>query len=62
MDFADVNGDGYLDAVLRLSRIGTRQRPELLVLPLTRFAPDQPFSLPQGTEYPRLGPTNEGYL
>ncbi len=62
VDFADVNGDGYLDAVLRLSRIGTRQRPELLVLPLTRLAPDQPFSLPQGTEYPRLGPTNEGYL
>lgn len=62
VDFADVNGDGYLDAVLRMSLIGTRRRPELLVLPLTRFAPDQPFSLPQGTEHPRLGPTNEGYL
>ncbi len=62
VDYADVNGDGYLDAVLRMSLIGTHGRPELLVLPLTRFAPEGKFSLPQGADYPRFGPTDEGWL
>jgi hypothetical protein len=62
VDYADVNGDGYLDAVLRLTTIGRRGRPELLVLPLTRFSENEPFVLPPGAEYPRLGPTDEGWI
>ena len=62
VDFADVNGDGYLDAVLRMTLVGSRGKPELLVLPLTRFSENEPFTLPQGSDYPRLGPTNENYL
>ncbi len=62
VDFADVNGDGYLDAVLRMTLIGSGGKPELLVLPLTRFGDDEAFQLPVGSDYPRLGPTNEGYL
>lgn len=62
VDFADVNEDGYLDAVLRLVRVGTRGRPELLMLPLTRFSEDEPFVIPEGGDYPRMGPTNEGFL
>lgn len=62
VDFADVNADGYLDAILRMTLIGSRGKPELLILPLTRFSADEPFSLPKGSDYPRLGATNEGYL
>lgn len=62
VDFADVNGDGYLDAVLRMTLIGSRGKPELLILPLTRFSENEPFSIPEGSDYPRLGATNEGYL
>ncbi len=63
VDYADVNGDGYLDAVLRLTTIGRRaSRPELLVLPLTRFSANEPFTIPKGAEYPRMGPTNEGWI
>jgi len=62
VDYADVNGDGHLDAVLRMTRIGTRGRPELLVLPLTRFSEDEPFVIPKGAGYPRMGPTEEGWI
>jgi len=62
VDFADVNADGYLDAVLRMTLIGSRGRPELLVLPLTRFSENEPFSIPEGADYPRMGPTDEGWL
>ncbi len=56
VDFADVNGDGWQDAILRLTTIGRGSRPTLLVLPLTRFSNNQAFSIPQGSDYPRLGP------
>ncbi|HHH13926.1 MAG TPA: ferric uptake regulator family protein [Thiolapillus brandeum] len=62
VDFADVNADGYLDAVLRMTLIGSRSRPELLVLPLTRFSGEEPFTIPKGAGYPRMGPTDEGWL
>ncbi len=62
VDYADVNGDGYLDAVLRMALIGSHGRPELLVLPLTRLSDKGPFSIPKGADYPRLGPTDEGWL
>ena len=59
VDFADVNGDGWQDAVLRLNTIGRGSRPNLLVLPLTRFAENEPFSIPEGSDYPRLGPAKD---
>jgi len=45
-----------------MTLIGSGGKPELLVLPLTRFGDDEAFQLPVGSDYPRLGPTNEGYL
>lgn len=47
IDFADVNADGYVDAVLRLIPIGRGFRRAPLILPLTRKAPDAGFSIPQ---------------
>ncbi len=46
VDYADVNGDGYLDAVLRLIPLGRDYRRIPLILPLTRKQPEGPFSLP----------------
>lgn len=47
VDFADINGDRVLDAVLRFVplRAGPARVP--LILPLTRFEPDAPFSVPE---------------
>ncbi|MGB5253479.1 MAG: ferric uptake regulator family protein [Sedimenticolaceae bacterium] len=47
VDFADINGDRVLDAVLRFVplRAGPARMP--LILPLTRFEPDAPFSVPE---------------
>ena len=47
VDFADINGDRFLDAVLRFVplRAGPARVP--LILPLTRFEPDAPFSVPE---------------
>ena len=47
IDYADVNADGYLDAVIRLIPLGRGIRHIPLILPLTRTQPDGPFSLPQ---------------
>lgn len=47
VDFADINGDRVLDAVLRFVplRAGPARVP--LILPLTRLEPDAPFSVPE---------------
>jgi len=47
IDFADVNADGYLDAVIRLIPMGRGVRRIPLILPLTRTTPDGPFSIPE---------------
>ena len=56
VDFTDVNGDGYQDAVLRLVSIGPGISPVPTILPLTRTADTQKFYIPPGTEFPKLGP------
>jgi len=47
IDYADVNADGYLDAVIRLVPLGRGLRHHPLILPLTRTTADGPFSVPQ---------------
>ena len=46
VDFADINGDGYLDAVLRLLPTGPGHLRRTILLPVTRFAADGEFQLP----------------
>jgi len=47
IDFADINGDRVLDAVLRFVPIGPGAHRGPLILPLTRFSADERFSVPQ---------------
>lgn len=47
VDFADINGDQYLDAVLRFVPIGPGAARAPLTLPLTRTEPEGPFRVPQ---------------
>ena len=53
VDYADINGDGYLDAVLRFVPIGPGAARSPLILPLTRTSPDGAFETPQ---QPSIGP------
>ena len=46
VDFADINGDGYLDAVLRFLPTGPGHLRRTILLPVTRFAADGEFQLP----------------
>ena len=46
VDFADINGDRVLDAVLRFIAIGPGNNRAPLVLPLTRFEDSAPFTVP----------------
>jgi hypothetical protein len=46
VDFADVNGDRVLDAVLRFIPIGPGASRMPLTLPVTRFSETEPFSAP----------------
>ena len=48
VDYADINGDGFLDAVLRFAPIGPGVARSPLILPLTRTRPDGPFVVPDG--------------
>ena len=48
VNYADVNGDGYLDVVLRLIPLGRHAGRMPLVLPLTRKDPDGVFTVPKG--------------
>jgi hypothetical protein len=54
VDFADINGDGFLDAVLRFIPIGPGSNRLPLTLPLTRFDDSGPFTVPETTLPPRL--------
>lgn len=56
VDFTDINEDGYQDAVLRMVSIGPGTSPVPTLLPLTRTTETQPFHVPPGIEFPRLGP------
>jgi len=51
VDYADVNGDGFLDAVLRLIPLSAGVSRAPLLLPVTRFQPEGPFVLPPGIEH-----------
>lgn len=57
VDFADVNGDHVLDAVLRFIPIGAGAIRAPLTLPVTRFSDDGPFTVP--TMEPPAPPTLE---
>lgn len=46
VDFSDVNGDGYLDAVLRLVPLGPGLSRMPLVVAYTRMTPSAPFTVP----------------
>ena len=46
VDYADINGDRILDAVLRFVPIGRGAIRSPLVLPVTRTQPDGPFQVP----------------
>lgn len=48
VDYADVNGDGFLDVVLRLIPLGHHTGRSPLLLPLTRTQPDGKFTVPKG--------------
>lgn len=56
VDFADVNSDNYLDAVLRLIPIGPGKAPAPTILPLTRTSHEEKFSIPKNALFPTLGP------
>jgi len=47
VDFADINGDGFLDAVLRFVPVGPGSNRVPLTLPLTRFDDSEPFTVPE---------------
>jgi hypothetical protein len=55
VDFADINGDGFLDAVLRFIPVGPGSMRAPLTLPLTRFDDSEPFTVPETTLPPRPG-------
>ena len=47
VDFSDVNGDGYQDALLRLAPLGPRMGRTLMVLALTRREGEVRFTIPE---------------
>ena len=54
VDYADVNGDGFLDVVLRLIPLGHHTGRMPLILPLTRTQPDEIFTVPRGAALPEV--------
>jgi hypothetical protein len=54
VDYADVNGDGFLDVVLRLIPLGHHMGRMPLILPLTRTQPDGIFTVPRGAALPEV--------
>lgn len=56
VDYADVNKDGYMDAVLRMIPLGSGFSPVPLILPLTRTDANSAFAIPRGADFPTLGP------
>ena len=56
IDYADVNGDDFLDAILRLIPLGRGVRRVPLILPLTRTEPDGVFTIPRNLPGPVPSP------
>jgi len=54
VDFADINGDGFLDAVLRFVPVGPGANRAPLTLPLTRFDESSAFTVPETAPTPPL--------
>jgi hypothetical protein len=54
-DYADVNGDGVLDVVLRLVPLAPGASRMPLILPLTRTTPDAAFDVPKEIKLPPTG-------
>jgi len=48
VNFADVNGDGYQDAVLRISPLGPSVSRRPMILPLTRFSDQEKLVFVEG--------------
>jgi hypothetical protein len=46
VDYADINGDRIMDAVLRFVPVGPGAARSPLILPVTRLGPDEVFSVP----------------
>lgn len=46
VDFADINGDGFMDAILRFLPAGPGSIRRTIFLPVTRFSEDGEFQLP----------------
>ncbi len=54
VDYTDLNDDSYMDVVLRIMPLGRGVSRFPILLPLTRFTPDTPFSLVEGLAYDYL--------
>lgn len=54
VDYTDLNNDTYMDVVLRIMPLGRGVSRFPILLPLTRFNPDTPFSLAEGVTYDYL--------
>lgn len=52
VDYANINGDEYLDALLRIVKIGSNARRTTVLFPLTRLSPDGPLMVPPNTNIP----------
>ena len=48
VDYADLNGDGFKDVILKIVPLGRARKRSFMILPLTRTAEDQKFSFPNG--------------
>jgi hypothetical protein len=46
VDFADINGDGFMDAILRFLPAGPGSIRRMIFLPVTRYSEDGEFQLP----------------
>ncbi len=55
VDYGDVNGDDFQDAILRLVPLGQGRGHAPVILPLTRMQPDGDFIIPQGVAVPTTG-------
>lgn len=51
VDLTDLNNDNYMDVVLRIIPLGRGISRFPILLPLTRFAPDTPFSIAEGVAF-----------
>lgn len=54
IDYANLNGDEFLDAVLRIVRVGKKSKRKVILFPLTRFSQDGPFLIPPDINVPSV--------